>query len=67
MSRPMKPIVCPPKYVVHNRYTPRVVPYIHPVVHVNRNHIVNIPRHIVRPVVRNEVVDPGYPTQCRNC
>ncbi|EHL79581.1 hypothetical protein HMPREF1015_01003 [Bacillus smithii 7_3_47FAA] len=62
--RPSRPIECPPRYNVRNHYVPRQVPYIHPVVNVNRYNIVNVPRHIYRPVTRNVVVDPGYPTRC---
>lgn len=64
MSRPVRPIFCPPKYVVRDRFVPREVPYIHPVININRTNIVNVPRHIVRPITRNVVVDPGYPRRC---
>ncbi len=59
-----RPVVCPPRFVVHDCFIPREVPYIHPVVHINRHNIVNVPRHIYRPITRNVVVDPGYPTHC---
>lgn len=64
MSRPVRPIFCPPKYVVRDRFVPREVPYIHPVININRTNIVNVPRHIVQPITRNVVVDPGYPRCC---
>ncbi|OMP66356.1 hypothetical protein BTO28_12915 [Domibacillus epiphyticus] len=64
MYRPIRPVVCPPRCVVRDYYTPRVVPYIHPIVNVNRQHIVNVPRHIYRPITRNVIVDPGYPRRC---
>ena len=64
MYGPQRPIYCRPQYVVRNSYIPRIVPYIHPVVHINRQNIVNVPRHIYRPVYRNMVVDPGYPRRC---
>lgn len=53
--------ICPPVYNVHNTYIPRTVPYIHPVVNINRRVIVNVPRHYYVPVTRNVVVDPGCP------
>jgi hypothetical protein len=55
------PIVCDPRYRVRNCYIPRVVPYVHPIVTVNRNVIVNVPRHYYVPTTRNVVVDPGCP------
>lgn len=58
------PICCPPKQIVNDYYVPRVVPVIYPIEIVNRQHIVNIPRPIYQPYVRNEVVDPGYPNKC---
>ncbi len=66
MCRPIRPIICPPKCVFHDSYIKREVPVIHPIVNVNRQHIVNVPRHIYQPVTRNVVVDPGYmdPSQC---
>jgi hypothetical protein len=60
-----RPVICPPRHVVRDRYIPRVIPYIHPVEYINRHNIVNVPRHIYRPFTRNVVVDPGYPTRCR--
>ena len=64
MNRHVKPIICPPRFVERNRFVPRVVPYIHPVVHVNRTHIVNVPRHIYKPITRNEVIAPAHPRRC---
>lgn len=59
-----RPIICPPKHVVRDCFIPRVVPYIHPIVRINRFNIVNVPRHIYRPITRNVIVDPGYPSKC---
>ncbi len=56
-----RPVVCPPQYCVQDYYTYREVPVIHPVVLVNRQNIVNVPRHIYQPITRNMVVDPGCP------
>ncbi|MCP3763035.1 hypothetical protein NLX67_11620 [Domibacillus sp. A3M-37] len=60
----VRPIVCPPRCVVHNTYIKREVPVIHPIININRQHIVNVPRHMYQPITRNEVVDPGYPRNC---
>lgn len=54
------PIICPPRYVVRDYYTPRIVPHIHPIVNINRQNIVYVPRHIYSQTTRNIVVDPGY-------
>ena len=60
MNRPVRPIVCPPQCVVRDYYTTREVPVIHPIININRQHIVNVPRHIYQPTTRNEVVDSAY-------
>lgn len=60
------PIYCDPQVMVHNTFVPRVVPVIHPIVHVNKQNIVNVPHHIVQPLVRSEVVDPGCPNGAPN-
>lgn len=57
-----KPIVASPIYKVHNHYIRRPKPIIHPVVHVNRVNFVDVPKHIYRPVTRNEFVGS---THCR--
>lgn len=57
------PIVCPPIYECHDCYIPREVPIIQPVIRVNRQIIVNVPRYYVTPETRNEVIDPGCPGQ----
>ncbi|RWR06962.1 spore coat protein D [Siminovitchia fortis] len=59
-----RPIHCPPRYRVHNRFVHRPQPIIHPVVHVNRLHIVDVPKHIHRPVIRNEIVRHRPPFRC---
>lgn len=55
------PIICPPRYSVRDCYIPRMVPYVHPIVNINRHVIVNVPRHYYVPMTRNIVVDPGCP------
>lgn len=41
----VEPIVCPTQYRHHDQFIPREVPVIHPIVNVNRQHFVDIPRH----------------------
>jgi hypothetical protein len=67
MRRHVRPIVCPPQCIVKDTYIQREIPVIHPVVTINRQHIVNVPRHIYQPITRNEVVDPGYPGKGWGC
>jgi len=67
MGHQQHPIFCDPRQIVRDFYTPRVVPVIHPVEIVNRQNIVNVPRHIPQVVQRNVVVDPGYPGHCDFC
>ncbi len=62
-----KPIYCDPRYIVHDTFVPRFVPVIHPIVHVNRQNIVNVPRHIFQNSEQTEVIDPGYPDKCQVC
>lgn len=41
----VQPVVCPTRYVCHDQFVPQEVPFIHPIVNVNRVHTVQIPRH----------------------
>ncbi|NLL53199.1 MAG: hypothetical protein GX248_10925 [Peptococcaceae bacterium] len=52
----VRPIVCPPQYVVRDFFVPQAVPVIHPVVTVNRQNIVNVPQHYVQQFSTTEVV-----------
>lgn len=61
MSGKCPPVVCPPQYCVRDCYVPREVPYIHPIVNVNRYVVVNVPRHYYQPMTQNVMVDPGCP------
>ena len=54
------PIVCPPQYCVRDFVTPHVVPVIHPVVNVNRQHIVGVPQHYYQPYTANLLVNHGF-------
>jgi hypothetical protein len=55
------PIMCKPQYRVRDCYIPRMVPYVHPIVNVNRHIVVNVPQHFYVPLTRNVFVDPGCP------
>lgn len=41
----VQPVVCPTQYRFHNQFVPQEVPFIHPIVNVNRVNTVQIPRH----------------------
>ncbi len=63
-----QPVVCPTQYRCHDQFIPREVPFIHPIVNVNRQNIVEIPRHYYTETTRNvmgETVQarPGYGPQ----
>ena len=49
----MQPIVCPTQYRCHDTFVPREVPVIHPIVNVNRQHNVVVPRNYVTETTRN--------------
>jgi hypothetical protein len=58
-----RPIVLPPRCCVHNCYVTRRVPYIQPIVNVNRVNVMNVPELQYRQINRTVIVDPGCPTQ----
>lgn len=41
----VSPIVCPTQYRVHDEFTEREVPVIHPIVNVTRHNVIDVPRH----------------------
>ncbi len=57
---PFEPIVCPPRYRVHDSFIPRMQPVIHPTVNVNREHVFPVPQHFFPQVTRNEVANQGF-------
>ena len=61
-----KVIHCKPKYIFSDTYTEREVTYVHPIKHINREHIRYVPRHVYEEETINEVIDPGEPNDC-NC
>lgn len=42
---PMQPIVCPTQYRYNDCFTKQEIPYIHPIVNVNRHNVVGVPQH----------------------
>ncbi|MEK4758864.1 hypothetical protein MHH85_01165 [Viridibacillus sp. FSL E2-0187] len=62
-----QPVVCPTQYQFNDCYVEREVPVIHPIVTVNRKHIVNVPRHYYTQSTENVVVDPGDPGRPGHC
>lgn len=58
----MQPIICPTEYRCHDQFFPQEVPFIHPIVNVNRQHVVAVPRHYYTETTRNvmgETIFPG--------
>ncbi|WHY85913.1 spore coat protein D [Neobacillus novalis] len=56
-----RPIVRPPKRVVRNEFLRREIPIIQPVIFENRLNVIDVPRHIVKPIRRNVVVEHRHP------
>ncbi|WP_153732571.1 spore coat protein D [Sporosarcina obsidiansis] len=40
-----QPIVCPTQYRYNDCFTTQEIPYIHPIVNVNRHNVVGVPQH----------------------
>ena len=62
-NRSVNPVIHPTRHIVRDNFIRREVPHIHPIVHVNRHHIVNVPRHSFRHFRRDEFYEQGYPTR----
>ncbi|MCM3025121.1 hypothetical protein G4D61_02060 [Bacillus ginsengihumi] len=60
-------VYCDPEYIVNDTYVEREVTYVHRIIRINRQHIVNVPRNVYRTVTRNVVIDPGIPDECDDC
>ena len=52
------PIVCPPLCRYTDSYVKREVPYIQPLINVNRQHIVDVPRTYYKEINQTVVVPP---------
>lgn len=61
MGSHIQPIVCPTQYRFHDQFVPQVVPVIHPIVNVNREHIVPVPRHFYTERTENVMGAPVMP------
>ena len=57
-------VICPPQYVVRDHFTERVVTHVHPIVNIERENIVYVPKHVYKHKKKKQVVDPGYPPFC---
>ncbi|MFC5590188.1 hypothetical protein ACFPRA_14885 [Sporosarcina soli] len=49
----VQPVVCPTQYRFHNEFVPQEVPFIHPIVNVNRINTVQFPRHFYTETTQN--------------
>ena len=58
MQPGVQPIVCPPLCRYTDSCVKREVPYIQPLINVNRVHIVDVPRTYYREINQNVVVSP---------
>ncbi|OIK20161.1 hypothetical protein [Bacillus amyloliquefaciens] len=64
MGKESKVYYCAPKYVVTDTCTDREAVYVHPIKHINREHIRYVPRHVYQEETIHEVIDPGDPEKC---
>lgn len=64
MGKKSKVYYCDPKYIVTDKYTDKEVVYVHPIKHINREHIRYVPRHVYQEETIHEVIDPGDPGKC---
>ncbi|XYY59377.1 hypothetical protein ACNSPU_14250 [Bacillus velezensis] len=64
MGKKSKVYYCDPKYIVTDKYTDKEVVYVHPIKHINREHIRYVPRHVYKEETIHEVIDPGDPGKC---
>ncbi|SDM83918.1 hypothetical protein SAMN04488137_2177 [Fictibacillus solisalsi] len=56
---------CEPEYIVKDEYTEKEVTFVHPIIHIEREHIKYVPRHVYKEESIYELIDPGFP-KC-NC
>lgn len=66
-NRTSNTVFCEPRYVYKDTYVERNVTYVHPIIQVNRKHVVNVPRHVYQRYEQNMTVDPGIPDECDHC
>lgn len=60
-SHQVQPVVCPTQYRCREEFIPREVPYIHPIVNVNRQHYVDVPKHYYTETTENVMGAPISP------
>ncbi|WHT48902.1 hypothetical protein QNH10_04095 [Sporosarcina thermotolerans] len=56
-----QPIVCPTQCRFNDQFFPVEVPYVHPIVNVNRQHPVITPRHYYTETTENVMGAPVFP------
>mgnify|MGYP007042749777 CR=1 FL=1 len=63
----VQPIVCPPLCRYTDSFVQREVPYIQPLINVNRQHIVDVPRTYYERINQTVIVPPNQmrPNQFR--
>ncbi|WP_242071572.1 hypothetical protein [Bacillus thuringiensis] len=59
-------IHCKPKYIINDTYTEKEITYIHPVIHINREHVRYVPHHVYEEETITEVIDSGPSDCCDN-
>ena len=64
----VEPVVCPTQYRHHDQFIPQEVPYIHPIVNVNHQHVVEVPQHFWTEMTENVMgqtlpANPGFGPQ----
>nr|MDH3106442.1 hypothetical protein [Bacillus velezensis] len=64
MGKKSKVYYCDPKYIVTDKYTDKEVVYVHPIKHINREHIRYVPRHVYQEETIHEVIDPEIQGKC---
>lgn len=57
----MPPVICPTQYRCHDQFIPQEVPFIHPIVNVNRQHMVAVPRHYYTERTETVMGEPIFP------
>ena len=60
-AQQVQPVICPPQYRYFDQFTPRQVPVVHPIVNVNRQHIVDVPEHFYTETTENVMGAPMMP------
>lgn len=62
-----QPVFCPPQYRFNDCFTKQEMPFIHPIVNVNRHHVVGVPQHYYTETTENvmgSTIMPGRGSGC---